>query len=139
VDSFLPLIRLKHEELRWREEQRKAFDRIKDYLMSPLVLKVPRGNKGFKLYIVAQEKVIDTVFSQDDGRKESVVAYMSRHLMDAETRYTFMKKLCLPLYYACTKCRHYLLAGSCTVVSQHDAMRSMLHKPILSGRLGKWA
>jgi hypothetical protein len=105
VDSFLPLFRLKHEkEFKWGEEQREAFERIKDNLTSPLVLKAPKDNEGFKLYIVTQDRVIGAVLTQDDDGKEFIVAYMSRRLMDAETRHTFMEKLCLSLYYACTKC-----------------------------------
>jgi hypothetical protein len=39
----------------------------------------------------------------------------------------------------CTKLRHYLLSSTCIVVCQTDVIKSMLHKPILSGRIGKWA
>jgi hypothetical protein len=42
------------------------------------------------------------------------------------------------MYYACTKCHHYLLTSSCIVTSQYDVIKYMLQKPILSGRLGKW-
>jgi hypothetical protein len=39
VESLLPLVRLKHEEeLTWGPEQREAFEKIKEYLMSPPVL-----------------------------------------------------------------------------------------------------
>ena len=64
---------------------------------------------------------------------------MSRRLIDAETRYTFIEKLCLSLKYACTKLRHYLLSSTCIVTCQADVIKHMLQKPILSGRIGKWA
>jgi hypothetical protein len=39
VESFLPLIWLKHEVgFKWGDEQRWAFEKIKEYLASPLVL-----------------------------------------------------------------------------------------------------
>jgi hypothetical protein len=50
-----------------------------------------------------------------------------------------MKKLCLSLYYACSKFRHYILSSSCIVAHQYDVIKHMLLKPILSGRMGKWA
>jgi hypothetical protein len=59
--------------------------------------------------------------------------------VDAETRYTFIEKLCLCLFYACTKCRCYLLSSHCTVASQTDVIRYMLQNLIMSGRIGKWA
>jgi hypothetical protein len=43
------------------------------------------------------------------------------------------------LYYACTKLRHYLLASTCLIACQTDVIKHMLHRPILRGRLEKWA
>ena len=48
-------------------------------------------------------------------------------------------ELCLSLYYACTKLRYYLLSSTCIVVCQTDVIKHMLQKPILSGRICKWA
>jgi hypothetical protein len=50
-----------------------------------------------------------------------------------------MEKLCLSLYYACSKFRHYILSSSCIVACQYDGIKHMLLKPILIGRVGKWA
>jgi hypothetical protein len=59
VDSFIPLVRLKHEnEFMWGEEQNKAFEKIKEYLVTPPVLRAPRVGEGFRLYIAAEECVI---------------------------------------------------------------------------------
>jgi hypothetical protein len=76
---------------------------------------------------------------QETEGKEHVVTYLSRRLVDAETRYTFIEKLCLYLFYACTKCRCYLLSSHCTVSGQTDMIKYMLPNPIMSGRIGKWA
>ena len=35
--------------------------------------------------------------------------------------------------------RHYLLSSACIVVCQTDVIKHMLQKPILSGRISKWA
>jgi hypothetical protein len=64
---------------------------------------------------------------------------VSRHLLDARARYVFMEKLCLSLYYVCSKFRHYILSSSCIVAYQYDVIKHMLLKLILSGRIGKWA
>jgi hypothetical protein len=116
-----------------------VFNRIKSYLTTPHVLCAPQIGKDFKLYIAAQGHVIGYVLAQEDGGKEFVVAYLSMRLIDVETRYTVIEKLCLSLYYACTKLRHYLLTSSCTIICQHDVMKYVLQRPILSGRLEKWA
>ena len=39
----------------------------------------------------------------------------------------------------CAKMRHYLLSSTFVVVCQDYVIKHMLYRPILSGRIGKWA
>ena len=103
------------------------------------MLKAPRRGVPFRLYVAAEDKVIGAVLTQETEGKEYIITYLSQRLIDAETRYTFIEKLCLSLYYACTKLRYYLLSSTCIVVCQIDVIKHMLQKSILSGRIGKWA
>ena len=119
-------------------EQQEAFEKIKNYLFSPLVLKVPRRGVPFRVYVVAEDKVIGAVLTQESKGKEYIITYISRRLIDAETRYGFIEKLCLSFYYVCTKLRYYLLSSTCIVVCQTVLIKHILQKPILSGRIGKW-
>ena len=100
------------------------------------MLKVPRRGVPFRLYVVARDKVIGAVLTRETEDKEYVITYISRQLIDAKTSYTFTKKLCLSLYYAYTKLRHYLLSSTRIVVCQTDVLKYMLQKPILSDRIG---
>jgi hypothetical protein len=96
VESFLPLVWLKLEgDFVWGMEQRTTFNKIKEYLSSPPVLRAPREGKPFKLYIAAQGHVIGSVLMQEEGDRELMVAYISRRLTDIEARYEFVEKLCL--------------------------------------------
>jgi len=61
-----------------------------------------------------------------------VIYYLSRRLIDAETRYSAIEKLCLCLYFSCIKLRHYLLSAECTVICKDDVVRYMLSMPIMS-------
>ena len=74
---------------------------------------------------------------QEFEGKERVVFCLSRRLLDPETRYSPIEKLCLCLYFSCTKLRHYLVSAECTVVSKADVIKHMLSMPILNGRMGK--
>jgi hypothetical protein len=56
------------------------------------VLKAPQLGVPFRLYIAAKDKVIGDVLTQETEGKENVVTYLSRRLVDAETRYTFIEK-----------------------------------------------
>jgi hypothetical protein len=62
VESFTPLIRLKHEsDFRWWDEHREAFTAIKKYSLTPPVLKASKAIVPFRLYIAAHERVIGIV------------------------------------------------------------------------------
>jgi hypothetical protein len=137
VESLFPLVQLKHEEFTWGVEQRVALEKIKEYLVSPLMLRAPKAGNPFKMYIAAQEWVIGACLLQEEDGKEFPVAYVSRRLLDAETRHVFVEKLYLSLYYACSKFRHYILSSSCIVACQYDVIKHMLLRPILSGRICK--
>ena len=95
-------------------------------MSSPPVLKTPRRGVPFRLYVAAEDKIIVAVLTQETEDKEYVITYLSRRLIDAEMRYTFIEKLRLSLYYACTKLRHYLLSSTCIVVCQTDEIKHML-------------
>jgi hypothetical protein len=62
--------------------------------VSPHVLQGPKAGNPFKMYIAAQEWVTGAVLLQVEDGKEFPVAYVSRCLLDAETWYVFMEKLC---------------------------------------------
>jgi hypothetical protein len=110
VLPFSSLLKIKKDQkFMWGDEQQKAFDEIKQYMKEPLVLVPPQLDKPFKLYVAADTQTIGSALIQDFEGKERVVAYLSRKLLDPETRYSATEKLCLCVYYSCTKFRHYLL------------------------------
>jgi hypothetical protein len=131
---------LKNEaEFTWGADQQRAFDDIKMYLSLPSVIKTHMTEIPFWLYITAEDAVIGAVLTQVTNGKEHIITYLSRCLIDAETRYSFIEKLCLSLFYACSKLRHYLLSSTCIVACQADVIKHMLQQPILSGRIRTWA
>jgi hypothetical protein len=133
------LVRLKHDkDFLWGDEQREAFKRIKDYLVKPPVLRAPRIGEGFRLYVATTHQVIGAVLVQGSSGKENAVTYRKR-MIYTETRYTHVEKLCLSIYYACSKFRPYILSSSCVVTCKFDILKHMIQTPILSGRMGKWA
>jgi hypothetical protein len=138
IIHFTPILKLKDEsEFTWRAEQQKTFEKIKEYMSTPQVLRAPRRGVPFKLYIAAEDKIIGAVLTQDDEGKEYVIAYLGRRLLEPETRYAHVEKLCLSLYYACSKMRHYLLSSTCVVACQADMIKHMLYRLILRGRIDK--
>jgi hypothetical protein len=139
VLPFSPLLRIKKDQkFVWGDKQQRAFDEIKEYMKEPPVLVPPQLNKPFKFYVAADTQTIRSALIQEFEGKERVVAYLIRKLLDPETRYSATEKLCMCVYYSCTKFRHYLLNVECVVYSKFDVIKHMLSMPILNGRIGKW-
>jgi hypothetical protein len=70
--------------------------------------------------------MIGAILMQVMEGKEHIITYLSWRLIDTETRYSFIEKLCLSLFYACSKLRHYLLSSTYVVACQADVIRHML-------------
>ncbi|KAA0036541.1 uncharacterized protein E6C27_scaffold191G00430 [Cucumis melo var. makuwa] len=80
--------------------------------------------------IVAQEK---------EKGKECALYYLSRTLVEAEVNYSLIKKMCLALFFAIDKLRHYMQAFTVHLIAKADSIKYVLSRPIISGRLAKWA
>jgi hypothetical protein len=90
------------------------------------------------VYLSVGDTSIASVVIQVHDDKERVVFYLSRRMLDAETRYPDIEKLCLCLFFTCTKLRHILLSAKIIVICKSDVIKHMLSAPVLKGRLGKW-
>jgi hypothetical protein len=117
ISAFAPILRLKNKaEFTWGADQQRAFDDIKKYLSSPPVMKAHMAGipfrlyiaaedvgMPFRLYIVAKDAVIGAILSQVMEGKEHIIIYLSWRLINAKTRYSFIEKLCLSLFYVYSK------------------------------------
>ncbi|KAG9449925.1 hypothetical protein H6P81_009890 [Aristolochia fimbriata] len=126
-----PFSRLLKKEtpFEWDESCQNAFNNIKAYLTKPPVLVAPTHKKDLSA-LLAQ---------CGDDNKERSLYYLSRTLVGAELNYTPIEKTCLALAFAVQKLCHYLLAHSTKLISRADPLKYIMSRPILSGRLAKWA
>ncbi|KAK1650270.1 hypothetical protein QYE76_068075 [Lolium multiflorum] len=99
----------------------------------PVIFEKPR-ERSYKHLKALYLRVVVQVY---DGL-EKVVFYLSRRMLDAETRYPEIEKLCLCLFFTCTKLHHILLTAEIVVICKSDVIKHMLSAPVLKGRLGKW-
>ena len=130
---FFNLIKLKEvEEFKWEKQHQIAFDGIKGYPSKRPILMPPLKSWPLKLYLPTAKESIGCLLAQNNAEgHEQVVYYLSRVLNSIEIRYTPIEKLCLALYFACMKLRHYLIKSQVHVVSQTDLMKYMLSRPLI--------
>jgi hypothetical protein len=134
----MELVKIKaNEEFRWEAEQQRAFEEIKEYLSKPPALVPPQQDRPFYVFLSVGDTSIASVVIQVHDNKERVVFYLSRRMLDAETRYPDIEKLCLCLFFTCTKLCHILLSAEIIIICKSDIIKHMLSAPMLKGRLEK--
>ncbi|WJZ90871.1 hypothetical protein VitviT2T_009987 [Vitis vinifera] len=75
-----------------------AFERIKEYLLSPPVLVPPTPSHPLLLYLSVSEVALGCMLAQLDGSgNEKAIYYLSKRMLDYETRYVTIERYCLAL------------------------------------------
>lgn len=75
---------------------KESFERLKGLLISAPLLRPPNYHYDYTLYLAAADTTIGMVLVQtDDDDTKNVIYYLSRNLLDTETRYAHVEKLAL--------------------------------------------
>ena len=106
-DPVFKLLR-KNQPVEWNEECQKAFEKIKEYLTSPPVLKPPRQYKPLILYLALEENAMGAMLAQEGSEGvEHAVYYLSKKFLPYEEKYDLVEKTYLIMIWATRKLRHY--------------------------------
>ena len=78
------------------EAAQKSFDDLKIVLINAPLLYAPNYRHNYFLYLAASSSTIIMVLVQDDNEgNEHVTYYLSRNILNTETRYAHAEKLAL--------------------------------------------
>ena len=80
----------KESKYKWTEVHQKNFDLIKNIIAKEVLLAYPNFNKRFDIHTDARQTQLGAVISQDNKH----IAFYSRKLNPAQTRYTTTEKSC---------------------------------------------
>ena len=75
---------------------------------------------------------------KNDEGHDRPIYFSSRQLSGAEKNYSVTEREGLGTVYSIQKHRHYLLGYKFTFHIDHDALKYMVNKPQLSGRIARW-
>jgi hypothetical protein len=96
-------------------------------------------HKPFEFYVDASNFAIGSVLSQKDIKgHDRPIYFTSRQLSVAEKNYSVTEQEGFEMVYLVQKYRHYLLGYKFTFHVDHDALKYMVNKPQLSGRIARW-
>jgi len=121
------------------EEESQAYVRLRDSMISPPVLALPRAGYPYTLDTDACDHQVGCVLmqEQEDGTLRPV-GYWSRSLTKAEKNYSTTEKECLAIVWAVLALRPYLEGVRFTLRTDHSALRWILNLSDASGRLMRW-
>jgi hypothetical protein len=83
---------------------------------------------------------VGNALCQSTGEKEKnqPIAYASKQLTPAERNYSTTERKCLSMVFSVKKFRHYLMCNLVVFFVDHMAIKYLVNKAELSGRLARW-
>ena len=99
------------------EESEVAFQHLKEYLGSPHLLTVLATGEELLVYLSISPTTVSAVLIREKDRVQKHVYYVSKVLMEAETRYLKIEKLAYALLIAARKLCHYFQAHPIAVLT----------------------
>ncbi|CDF40830.1 unnamed protein product [Chondrus crispus] len=121
------------------EPCKKAFHKLKDAILAPPVLALPKKDLPYSVDIDASDYQIGAALVQthpDAQRK--LIGFFSRTLASAERNYSVSEKECLAVIWAVQTLRPYLYGEHFIVHTDHASLRWLMNVTDPSGRLIRW-
>nr|XP_029148723.1 uncharacterized protein LOC114925322 [Arachis hypogaea] len=107
-------------------------------LAAPPVLGKPRAGEPLYLYLSVTEEALAAVLVTEEAKTQQPVYFVSRALQGPELRYSKLERLALALLVSSRRLRQYFQSHR-IVVRTDQAIRQILQKPDLAGRMMTWA
>ena len=128
----------KGKKFHWNEECQKAFQELKEALISPPILAMPTDEGEMILDTDASQDSIGAVLSERQQGQERVIAYASRRLDRRESNYCVYRRELLSVVHFLRYFRQYLLARTFTVRTDHAALAWLRKTPDPIGQQARW-
>lgn len=122
----------------WKEEQQEAFDKLREVLCSEPILQYPNFNEPFIITTDASGYAIGAILSQGKMGSDLPIAYASRVLNNAETRYSPTERELLALVYAVKHFRPYIYGRKFTLVIDHKPLEWLNSVSDPTSQLMRW-
>ena len=123
----------------WTEECQQSFDLLKEKMVTTPILVLPNWTKPFHVHMDASSIALGVVLAQlGEGDPDHPIEFAIKKLSSVECNYTTIEREGLAMVYALQKFRHYLLGGKFKMFTDHSALKYLVNKPVLGGRICRW-
>ncbi len=123
----------------WNDAQQQSFNTLKDVLTHAPILALPDYSLPFTLCTDTSPLGIGAVLMPTEENKlPHVIAYASRVLTAAESKYSVTHLEALAVVWAFKHFRDIIFGYPITVYTDHTALTQFFHGKNLAGRLARW-
>ena len=112
----------KDYQFEWTYKQQKAFETLQEALCKEPILQFPDFEKTFNITTDASGIAVGAVLNQGEIGKDLPIAYASRVLNDAETRYSPTERELLAIIYAVFHFRPYIYGRKFFLITDHKPL-----------------
>lgn len=134
----LTLLLKKNTDFNWDEKCNLAFETLKSAITSEPILQHPDFSKKFILTTDASGFAISGILSQGEIGHDLPIAFISRTLQPAETRYSTTEREMLAIYWSIKQLRPYLLGTSFIAVCDHRPLQYIFKVKDSFSRIFRW-
>ena len=122
----------------WGQAQEKAFSSLQDCLLKRPILRLPDHSKPFILRTDASNFGLGAALMQQHDEKLYPVAYASKKLAPAETKYSTLEKECLGIVWGITKFWLYLAGKPFILQTDHHPLAYINKTKYQNDRIMRW-
>ena len=99
VDNFLAFFKIlrKNKAFEWTNESKMAFQYLKEYLGSPLLLIIPNTTEELILYLSMLPTVVSVMLVKEEDEVQMPVYYVSKVLLEVKIKYLKSRSSLMPL------------------------------------------
>ena len=91
------------------------------------------------MHVDASSIALGTVLAQSgESNIDHPIDFSSKKLSTVENNYTTIEREGLAMVYALQKFQHYLLGSHFKMFTDHSALKYLVNKPMLGGRICRW-
>ncbi|CAF4407179.1 unnamed protein product [Rotaria sp. Silwood2] len=119
-------------------EEVKAFEQLKNFLTTDLVLRLPNNRFPFKVQTDASDEEIGAVLFQIYLDGDRPIAYLSKKFTQAQRKWSPMEQECYAFICALDKWHNYLSGIKFTWETDHKALTQLNQKAQINKRCERW-
>ena len=137
-----PLVQLtcKYVRFVWGEKENKAWQTLRDLLVSDRVMSYPKLGRKYKLYTDACDYAVGAILCQEDDQGiERPVQYISKQLAGPSLRWAVIEKEAYAVIHALNKLRPYLYGAEFTIYTDHKPLKSLFLSEVKNTKIQRWA